>query len=199
MDTIGDAQGATPLIAFARDAQGEPIALLPLARRRVGPLRIASFQGGRMANYQMGLFREPERWTRADLERLLRNVARLAGVDLFVFAQQPMVWRDRANPMRELGGAASPSFAHMSRLDGDYARWLAAHYSADARKKRRAKSRKLAAFGEIALRRAHSPQERRAALETLLAQKRSHLTSLRLPNDFDDRRRRGVPAAIGRR
>ena len=62
-------------------------------------------------------------------------------------------------PCRELGGAASPSFAHMTRLDGDYPRWLAAHYSADARKKRRAKTRRLAAIGEIALRRGqkHSP------------------------------------------
>ena len=86
METIGAAQGATPLIALARDAQGEPVALLPLARSRVGPLHIASFQGGRMANYQMGLFRDLERWTRADLEQLLRNVARQAGLDLFVFA-----------------------------------------------------------------------------------------------------------------
>src|SRR6202049_5321767 len=35
--TIGAASGAEPFIAVARDVSGAPTALLPLARRRLGP------------------------------------------------------------------------------------------------------------------------------------------------------------------
>lgn len=185
METIGAAERATPLIAVARADNGDAVALLPLARRRIGPLRVASFQGGRMANYRMGLFREPERWTRAEIEALLREVARKASLDLFAFVQQPFAWRGKANPMRELGGDPSPSFGYATHLGADPAAWLAAHYSADARKKRRSKTRKLLAFGPVAFRRAETSEEKRLAFAALLAQKRARFSALKQPNEFD--------------
>jgi CelD/BcsL family acetyltransferase involved in cellulose biosynthesis len=186
METIGAARGAEPLIALTRGPDGGPAALLPLSRSRFGLVHAAGFQGGRMANYQMGLFREPERWTRADVERLLKGAARAGGVDLFMFAQQPGEWRGRPNPMHTLGGDPSPSFAYSTRLGKDYAAWLAAHYSGGARKKRRSKTRKLQPLGAVALRRPETPADRRAAFDTLLAQKSARMAERELPNEFDD-------------
>ena len=197
MATIGATEGATPLIAIARARGGEPIALLPLQRRRFGPLNVASFQGGRMANYQFGLFREPDSWARADVVPLLQRIAGRARVDLFVFAQQPLAWRGRVNPLRELGGAPSPSFAYATRLDDDYSAWLAAHYSADARKKRRAKTRKLGALGPLTAARAATPAARRAAFEAFLAQKRARMAALALPDEFEDPAMRAFVALLG--
>ncbi len=182
--TLGSA--AEPLIVIARDSRGEPLALLPLARRRFGPWKIAAFQGGRMANYQMGLFREPEAWSSRSLRALLGQTARLARVDAFTFSNQPERWRGAKNPLAALGGQNSPSFAYCTELGPDADAWTVQRFSADKRKKRRAKTRKLAALGPVVHRRLHDAAERRAALDAFLAQKRARMAALGLDNEFED-------------
>ncbi len=182
--TLGRA--AEPLIVIARDSRGGPLALLPLARRRFGPLKIAAFQGGRMANYQMGLFREPEAWSCESVRAWLREAARLARVDAFTFSHQPRAWRGAKNPLAALGGQDSPSFAYCTELGADENAWTLRHFSSTARKKRRAKARKLGALGHVAHRRLHDAAERRAALDAFLAQKRARTAALGLANEFDD-------------
>ena len=100
-ETIGAAEGWRPLIALARDGAGAPLALLPLGVRAYGPLRMASFLGGRMANYRMGLFRDDALATDDETRRLLRAIAGAARpkLDFFALTQQPATWRGRANPL----------------------------------------------------------------------------------------------------
>ena len=187
METQGAATGAAPLIAIARAPDGdEAIALLPLCRFRRGGLAIAEFLGGRMANYQMGLFRDPESFARQDVEALLNGVAKQARLDLFLFRHQPAAWRGRLNPFAALPGRPSPSFAYATELGGDLEAWTRAHYSTAARKKRRAKTRKLEALGPVTHVHARSEAERRAALAAFLSQKQARMSALALPNEFED-------------
>src|SRR5277367_1801018 len=86
--TIGAAGGVTPWIVVARDERGAVRALLPLGRLRRGPIRWAAFLGGRLANFQMGLFRAGVEWTQADLVALLREAASRANprIDAYMLA-----------------------------------------------------------------------------------------------------------------
>ena len=196
METEGAAMGATPLVAISRAENGEAVALLPLCRLRRGPLIVAEFQGGRMANYQMGLFRDPETFTRADVEALLKSVTKLSRVSLFVFRHQPFSWRGRPNPFAAIAGPPSPSFAYATALGADFEAWARAHYSSAARKKRRAKTRKLEAFGPVSHVRARSEAERRAALAAFLDQKRARMAELSLRNAFDEAATRALVGAL---
>jgi CelD/BcsL family acetyltransferase involved in cellulose biosynthesis len=196
METEGAALRATPLIAVARSPQGEVIALAPLCRFRRGPLSVAEFIGGRMANYQMGLFRDPENFGREDLEILLKSVAKQAALDLFLFRHQPFAWRGRPNPFATLPGRPSPSFAFATELVGDFETWTRLHYSTAARKKRRAKTRKLEALGLVSHVRAQSETERRDAIAAFLEQKRARMLELALPNEFDQPATRALVADL---
>jgi CelD/BcsL family acetyltransferase involved in cellulose biosynthesis len=158
---------------------------MPLALRRLGPWRVAEFIGGRMANYQMGLFRDPEGWSAEDTTALLSEVLRLARLDWLQFSNQPLAWRGRPNPLATLGGAQSPSFAFSTGLTGDFECWTRAHFSTQARKKRRAKTRRLEALGAIFHQRAETPEARRAALDAFFAQRRASMGARNLPNEFE--------------
>ena len=196
METQGAASGAAPLIVLARGSHGEAIALLPLCRFRIGGLEVAEFQGGRMANYQMGLFRDPESFGREDLETLLASAARQARLDLFLFRHQPFAWRGRPNPFAKLARSPSPSFAHATQLAGDLEAWTRERYSTAARKKRRAKTRKLEALGALTHVRAQSEAERRAAFAAFLDQKRARQSELALPNEFEEAATRALVARL---
>jgi CelD/BcsL family acetyltransferase involved in cellulose biosynthesis len=159
---------------------------MPLAVRRLGPWRVAEFIGGRMANYQMGLFRDPESWSVEDAATLVAEVLRLARLDWLQFSNQPLAWRGRPNPLAALGGKESPSFAYYTSLTDDYEAWSRAHFSAHARKKRRAKTRRLEALGPVIHERAETPEARRAALDAFFAQRRARMGVRNLPNEFDE-------------
>ena len=174
------------LIATLTAEDGTPLALLPLVRLRFGPWRGATFLGGRMAHYQMGLFRAGQCWPRARLLGLLRDIAREAGLDGFVFQRQPLTWRGGANPMTALGGQPGPSRAYASALPGSFEAWRDNHASKEAQKKFRKKGRKLAEFGEVALRRPRAPEEIETVLAAFLDQKSRRMRSAGLPNEFDE-------------
>jgi CelD/BcsL family acetyltransferase involved in cellulose biosynthesis len=76
-ETVGLASGIEPFIVVAKDASGLPSALLPLARRRLGPLALAIFPGGRDSNFNLGLFRPGRLWGAGEVRSLLRQRAPL--------------------------------------------------------------------------------------------------------------------------
>ena len=69
--TIGAAGGFEPFIVVARDECGQPAALLPLARRRRGPLAVATFLGGKDSNFNLGLFRPGRLWSAGEIRSLI--------------------------------------------------------------------------------------------------------------------------------
>jgi CelD/BcsL family acetyltransferase involved in cellulose biosynthesis len=147
--TRAHADGRQPMIVVARDAAGRPNAILPLAIRRSGIGRVAEFPGGKDANFKMGLFRPDFALERDGAAALLRAAAQVAkgGVDLFAFTNQPHQWQGAANPLAVLRSQPSPSFGSKTTLKRDFDRWLAERTSGAARKKLRAKQKRLAAIG----------------------------------------------------
>jgi len=147
--TIGVAEGATPLIVVARDDAGAPVALLPLARTRRRSMRLATFLGGKDANFNLGLFRSGRTWSASDIAELLREAGRQAGVDAFLFANQPERWRGVSNPLAAGPRQPSPSFAYSSALPREFSAWLDARASKEAKKKMRKKRAKLEATAPL--------------------------------------------------
>ncbi len=177
-------------IAVARGRAGAPVALLPLHVRRWGPVRVASFAGGGWANYHFGLFRRAGDWRREDVEALLREAGKLAGVDLFAFTHQPASWEGRANPLLLLPARPSPNEAFASALPARHADWLDRHFSRATQKKQRKKARKLEVFGEVRRMRAGGEAEARACLDALYAHKAAQARARNEPDPFADPRSR---------
>ena len=185
--TIGAAVGVTPWIVVARDERGVVRALLPLGRFRRGPIHWAAFLGGRLVNFQMGLFRAGVEWTQRDLAALLREAAASAnpGIDAYTFANQPFMWHGSRNPLAALDARPSPSCAYSSALPDSFSVWRDAHFSKTTQKKLRKKAQRLDAIGSLAHSRASGAEETRAVIDAFLPQKRARMQALGLPNEFD--------------
>jgi len=184
--TIGAAEGATPLIVVARDEAGRPVALLPFARTSRGPLRFARFVGGKDSNFNLGLFRSSEAWSLDDVTALLGAAARQARprLDAFLLCNQPLRWRDVANPLAADQTQPSPSFAYASALPGEYSVWLDARASKDAKKKMRKKRARLEATAPVVHRRAVGATEIDRALVAFHAQRRARTAALGVPDPY---------------
>ena len=184
--TIGAAEGATPLIVVARDEAGRPVALLPLALRARGLLRLAMFAGGKDANFNLGLVRSPADWTRNDVAALLAEAGARAAprVDAFLLCNQPPSWRGVANPLAEVNGQPSPSFAYASALPGDFSAWLDARASKEAKKKMRKKRARLEATAPLVHRRATTADAIEAALAAFHAERRARSEATGVPDPY---------------
>ena len=180
--TVGRACGVTPFIVVGRDAAGTVNALLPFGVTRVGPLAIASFLGGKDANFNMGLYRPGVAADGPALRDLLRRAAamgapRIAG---FHCLNQPVAWEGVANPMAALGGRPSPSAGHKTAPGLDFPVWLNAHYSREAHKKLRKKTQRLDALGPLKHRIARDSASTRGILAAFAAQKDARMRELGL-------------------
>ncbi len=184
--TIGAAEGVTPLIVVARDEAGAPVALLPLALSRRGPLRLAIFLGGKDSNFNLGLFRPGPIWSRADIAALFAEAGRGARprLDAFLLANQPLQWRGLANPLAEAERRPSPSFGYKSALPADFSLWLDAHASKEAKKKMRKKRARLEAIAPLVHSRAADPEAIARALDAFDAQRRARVEALGLPDPY---------------
>jgi CelD/BcsL family acetyltransferase involved in cellulose biosynthesis len=172
-ETIGHARGVAPLIVVARDDDQRPVALLPLALRRVGSLRVAEFLGGKESNLGLGLFRRDQIGA-FDVPSLLKAAARETGVDLFVLRNQPATFDGVVNPLALPGSPPSASFTYGTRLPSTQEA-LAARFSADARKKLRKKQTRLEKLGALVFERATTAARAADIASALLTQKAARL------------------------
>ncbi|HXY58925.1 MAG TPA: GNAT family N-acetyltransferase [Methylocystis sp.] len=176
LETLGRGRSLSPMIVVARDERGAPLALLPLAIRRVAGLRIAEFLGGRESNFNMPLLRPG---AGLDFRSLLLRAAQTQDEppDLFDLRNQPRSFFGAENPAAYVAAHPSPSFAYGARLPADQ-EFLERSFSKRARKKLRHKERRLAGFGELKYE--HRPQQERARtiISALVAQKAARLSSM---------------------
>ena len=184
--TIGAAQGASPLIVVARNDAGAPVALLPFARTRRGPLQLGVFLGGKDANFNLGLFRDGLAWSAADVAALLAEAARLAQprIDAFLLSNQPLQWRGVVNPLAALARQPSPSFAFKSALPAEFAQWLDAHASKEAKKKMRKKRARLEAIAPLVYSRVAGRDDIDRALDAFNVMRRARVAALGLPDPY---------------
>jgi CelD/BcsL family acetyltransferase involved in cellulose biosynthesis len=181
---VGERENFRPFIAIARDAERRPLALLPLALRQRHGVRTASFMGGKHATFNMALWdREfADAATTADLGALLAGIRERAEADILVLTQQPLRWRNVANPMALL--PRQPSANDCPLLPMAEAAAPAALISNSFRRRLKGKERKLQALPGYRYYVAKSDAEIKRLLDWFFSIKPRRMAEQKLPNVF---------------
>ena len=183
---LAGAERTTPRGGVLRDGAGRPRMLLPLAASREAGCRVARFVGGRHANFHLPLALDPAGLDPDEVRAALRAAGRSLGIDLFAFALQPVTWDGVANPLAA-GGTPSASDAYGMTFDVDPEATVKLIFSTDARKKLRAKERKLVeALGPVEHRRAAGAAEVDAILAAFYALKAARFSDQGIADPFAD-------------
>ena len=188
VETLGRKAKLEPRFVLARDRDRRPAALLCLGLTRRGPVRVATWLGGKDANFNMPLLRRPPSWTQDDVRRLLREAARACDAampDMFELPNQPLSWDGADNPFALLPHSESPSAAYGTLLPADAEALFARKLSKESRKKLRKKEAKLASFGPLEHRVAQHLDERKRVLDTFLAQKTARFRDKGITSNFE--------------
>ena len=183
----------TPRYVLARGADARPVALLCLGLHRRGPVRIATWLGGKDSNFNLALLAAAAAWTRPELMRLLRAARRglgRAAPDLFVLQNQPLAWAGAANPLAALPRQPSPSAAYGTALPREPEDLFSDKLSKDTRKKLRKKEARLASFGPLSHVVAASEAERTEVLDAFLAMRNARFRAQSIASPFEAREMR---------
>jgi CelD/BcsL family acetyltransferase involved in cellulose biosynthesis len=184
---VGSRSGVTPFLVVGTDARGSPLFLIPLGRSRVGPLDIASFLGGKHANFNLGLWGcdIAPRLGSIELAAIVDRIAQAAPrVDLLALTNQPACWAGVPNPFAQLAHQPSPSFGYRGALARDFAALADARLSAAQRKKLRRKQRTLSAAGPIRCWRAETADDVARVLDVFFAQKAERMAEFGITDAF---------------
>ena len=182
-ETIGRARRLEPMIVVARDSDGRPLALFPLATREAAGLRVAEFLCGRESNFNIGLF-HPGRGL--DWRGLLLAAAhgRPKPPDLLYLRNQPRGFGAFENPLLGRDACPSPSFAYGTALPNNVDA-LDCQTSGASRKKLRKKERRLTELGALVFEHGASGERAREIIAALIAQKSALLAAKGVAGVFD--------------
>ncbi|CUT15511.1 FIG00440858 hypothetical protein [Bradyrhizobium sp.] len=99
---VGEHERARPFIVVGRDAEHQPLLLLPLSLRQNHGVRTACFMGGKHTTFNMGLWNAgfAAQVDSADLDALFAPLSEHA--DVLALTQQPLHWNDQQNPFAHL-------------------------------------------------------------------------------------------------
>ena len=162
--------------------------MLPLLRKRLGPIHAGFFMGGKHTNFNLPVWR-PEllKDAASGLDRMLEGLRNNGPrLDLLILLNQPATWQGEANPMLQLSHASSPSRAYGGELKSDFEELLKERMGSGSRKKLRQKERQLAAaVGPVSYLRARTHAEVDWVLEAFFKQKGARMRELGLSNAFD--------------
>lgn len=175
-----------PLIVIARDSAGDAVLALPFGVRKRFGVSVAGFLGGSHVNYNMPVIRADRlaRFTPQETMRLMRVIAREAGVDGFALSNQPYAFNGVANPFAALPHQPAIDPAFCGPLEATLDEHLKLHVSAKTRSAQRRKLRRFEEQGEVRLYRAGSASEREQVLEAYFRQKAQRLAQRGIDNPF---------------
>ena len=182
-ETLGRAQGWSPFLVLAESPNGEPEALLPFGLRRLGPVRVIAFLGGKDVNANLGIFRDPAAWTVEAVQALLRTAAR-GQADLVWLENMPERWIGEVNSLAAINPLPAPSPNFATRLQKDFDSWFNERLSKESRKKWRKKRQGLEKLGAVSAQRAETASEAEAFLAAFLLQ-RAQRAQDGLPNAYE--------------
>ena len=180
----GTAAGITPFIVVGFNAQGAPLFLWPLGRRRFGGLQVAEFLGGKHANFNMAVWRRDvaESIGADELRAVLKYLA--GHVDVLKLTNQPLTWGGTTNPFALLPHLRAANYGFSGALIPDYDALLRARTNSATRKKMRKKERALASFGAVRFEQAAGDQEVRRVLDAFFKQKSARMRDLGIADAF---------------
>jgi CelD/BcsL family acetyltransferase involved in cellulose biosynthesis len=174
-------------VLLLRDESGRPLLLLPLILRRGRGVRIATFAGGKQANFNLPIVARgfASRVAAPDLKTLLLDAGRALGADVFVFVNQPRAWRGEENPLGFLDNVASPSQGFKLTLGPNADQTLARAFSSETRKKMRKKVRLLSELGEQRFLQGRAPEDVETILAAFFEQKDARFREAGIQNPFE--------------
>jgi CelD/BcsL family acetyltransferase involved in cellulose biosynthesis len=183
---IGTRNGITPFLVVGRELDGTPLFLWPLGTRRVGPITMAVFLGGKHTNFNLALWRRDLAATIsvAEINRILKIIKISSRLDLLVLTNQPKSWDGVPNPFLKLTHQASPSHGLRGQLASDFDALLRERLDRTARRKCRQKQAALATHGPIRFWRVETVAQVRRVLDAFFAQKAQRMHELGLADSF---------------
>jgi len=190
---IGTRQGVQPAIVVGALADGQTAIILPLGIDRSHGARRLCWLGQDLNDYNAPLLagdlsqRLPAEQFRAVWKELRARMQRepLFRHDWIELEKMPQLLGGQHNPFFALALATNPSGAHFAELGGDWKKFYAAKRSAATRRRDRSKRKRLAEFGDIAFTIDASPDDAKATLEILMAQKRGLFAHRGIPDMFE--------------
>jgi CelD/BcsL family acetyltransferase involved in cellulose biosynthesis len=148
-------------------------------------MRVASFLGGKHANFNFGPWRRDAGIGAAEVASALAQLHALApDVDVLALTNQPESWEQVRNPLLALSHQESPSEGYRLSLAGGGTAVLARAYSSNTRARLRNKERKLQAIPGYRYARAESRADVERYLAAFLAQKAERLATQGIGNVF---------------
>lgn len=180
----GRREGLSPFIIVARDAERRPLLLLPLTLGHEHGVRTARFMGGKHATFNMALWdgEFAGSATRADLEALMAAIRAQSRADVLALHQQPMRWREMANPMAMLPHQASVNDCPLMVMTPGAE--PASRISNSLRGRLRSKEKKLKALSGYRYGLASGDTEIRRLLDAFFRIKPLRMADQKLPNVF---------------
>ncbi|HEY0235394.1 MAG TPA: GNAT family N-acetyltransferase [Afipia sp.] len=181
----GPHEGYTPFIVVARDGEGDPVLLLPLATRRENGANVARFLGGKHPTFNMGLWRRDfaDSAVKDDLDATFRAIA-ANGIDVLALTQQPQRWGNIANPLRVYPSQLSPNQCPLLRIKPGGK--PEDNVSSGFRRRLRGKERKLQTLPGYRYRIASSDEDIVRLLDVFFKIKPLRMAAQNLPNVFAD-------------
>jgi CelD/BcsL family acetyltransferase involved in cellulose biosynthesis len=183
---VGEREELTPFIVVAWDGERKPLALLPLARGRQHGIEVASFMGGKHANFNMALWDRDfaTSATRADLDALVAAIAQGADADLLALYRQPRGWRELPNPIALLPHQASANDCPLLSMEPGEAPQT--RISNSFRRRLRGKERKLEPLPGYRYHIAEDDADITRLLDWFFRVKPLRMAEQKLPNVFAD-------------
>jgi CelD/BcsL family acetyltransferase involved in cellulose biosynthesis len=183
---VGEREGLRPFIVTATDAEQRPLLLLPLALGRKYGVNVAYFMGGKHSTFNMALWdgEFAASATQADLEALIAGIAARAEADVLALYQQPLHWRDQANPMAQLPHQLSVNDCPLLAIEPGAA--PAALISNSFRRRLKGKERKLQSLPGYRYHVATTDADITRMLDWFFRIKPLRMAEQKLPNVFAD-------------
>ncbi len=182
---IGSAEGTEPFIVVASDADRRPMLLMPLGLRRRFGVRVASFLGGKHPTFNMPLWRRDvaSMADARDVEALIAGLRAVpGGADVLALCQQPLHWRDLANPLALLPHQPSVNDCPVLRLEAGAP--AANRISNSFRRRLKTKEKKLQALPGYRYAQATTDADIDGVLDAFFRIKPIRMAAQKLPNVF---------------
>ena len=168
---VGARTGAGPCIVVARDSNGAPLFILPLAVCTSGFARELIWLGSDLCDYNAPIFAKDaaERLRGADFAAIYKKIIRLLQSeprgrhDLVRLDKMPPIVGGGPNPMLSLPTTLNPSGSYVTPLLGSWDEFYKAKRSSSTRRRDRSKRNHLAEAGEV---RFVTAQDSAAAIDT---------------------------------
>jgi CelD/BcsL family acetyltransferase involved in cellulose biosynthesis len=185
-DHIGYKRGQKPLI-IAGFKNNIVQLIVPLALSHHTLLQIATWPCGKHSNYNMPLYGKMcvDDFTPDFMQQLLAWVAGEAHIHAYDLANQPAHWEGINNPLAMLNAINSPSFSYKLELADDFEALQRDKRSSSARRKIRAKIRKLEEEAPLQFHTAQTEEKLNRVLNCFFELKAKRFKELGLPDVFE--------------